>query len=560
MTPEEQLQWLRTPNKSLPALGMVHDQKTGTFIKYDPDRLTKSLQQEILGYLSNPSRTKDGQTHWLSVLTARQMGKSLTSVYGCYPKVAYNPGWDHVTIADTADRAEYLHKRVHYLHERWPAGIRAPTIPNRESRQLTFDRLVGGKMRVLSAETGQVGVGQSPDSFIASECAFWADFAGSMVLINPSILNRDNVLVIFECTPWQANSDWHEHIIEAKKGVGRHRYLFRPFWDGFLNARPWAPEWHMDNEELRLMERYGHLGMTKANLAFRRLVMETDAEIRRHPHLFSVFYPFDDVSCWILGVSSAIPKHALERHIFGATHESENDYVEIYPPHPESVYVIGVDPCGHAARDHAAFQVLELMEDKWIQVAYYSAHTEPGEFSTILDRTGRRYNNARVGVESNGVGQATLVLMKEKQYPNLYHEGPGKPGMTTTSQSLEQMTAWLIDGLLDELELKDKDTVEQCMSYRHDKRIEEGVVSELVRGSPSKRRRDRHHWDKVSALMLAVSLARKTRQRSKRQGDLPAGDNPIHNGQYHFAQQTEAWKNIQRQRLPKKRNAWYGGK
>jgi len=557
MTEQEQLEWLRDPSKSLPAMGMVHDQKTGSFIPYDPDSLTKTLQQEILSYLGDPPRTKDGQTKWLTVLTARQMGKSLTSVYGCYPKVAYNPGWDHVTIADTGDRAEYLHKRVHYLHERWPQGVRAPTIPNRESRQLTFDRMVGGKMRVLSAETGQVGVGQSPDSFIASECAFWADFAGSMVLINPSILNRDNVLVIFECTPWKANSDWHEHVMESKKGNGRHQYLFKPFWDGYLNSRPWDPDAHMDNEEIRLMERYGPLGLSKDNLAFRRLVMDTDAEIRRHPELFSVFYPFDDVSCWILGVSAAIPKHALERHVYTATHESENAYVELHPPHPDSVYVIGVDPCGHAARDHAAFQVLELSEQGWTQVAYYSAHTEPGAFSDELDRVGRRYNNARMAVESNGVGQATLVLLKEKRYPNLYFEAPMKPGITTTSQSLEQMTAWLIDALLDELVLGDKDTVEQLMTYKHDKRIEEGIVAELVRGAPSKRRRDRHHWDKVSALMLAVALARKTRGRSKRTGDLPAGDNPIHTGVYNFERQTEIWKSMQRQQMVKKRDPWY---
>ena len=151
------LHFLQSPSKSLPAFGQVHDQRTGQFVDYDPYRLTKTLQAEILDYLSNPPQTPNGQSKFLTVLTARQMGKSLTAEYGCYPKAAFTPGHDHVCIADTKDRAEYLHKRVHHLHERWPRSVRSRTIPNREARQLTFRPLQGGKMRVLSAETGAVG-------------------------------------------------------------------------------------------------------------------------------------------------------------------------------------------------------------------------------------------------------------------------------------------------------------------------------------------------------------------------------------------------------------------
>ena len=169
---QQVLSFLQSPIKSLPAFGQVHDQRTGQFVKYDPYRLTKTLQAEILEYLSNPPLTNANQAKFLTVLTARQMGKSLTSEYGCYPKAAFTPGHDHVCIADTKDRAEYLHKRVHHLHERWPTKVRSRQIPNREARQLTFRPMEGGKMRVLSAETGAVGIGQSPDTFHASECAF----------------------------------------------------------------------------------------------------------------------------------------------------------------------------------------------------------------------------------------------------------------------------------------------------------------------------------------------------------------------------------------------------
>jgi hypothetical protein len=554
------LAFLRDPLKSLPALGQVHDQQTGQFIKYDPFRLTGLLQYQILEYFSNPPRTDDGQTRFLTILTARQMGKSLVAEYGCYPKAAYNPGWDHVCIADIGDRADYLHRRVHHLHERWPTQLRAPTIPNREARQLTFERKVGGKMRVLSAETGAVGIGQSPDSFHASECAFWADFAGSMVLINPSLANRDNALAVFECTPWRADGDWYDHVLEAKRGMARHAYLFQPFWDGRLNYRRWNDSWSKDLEELRLMEKYGPLGLVWENLAFRRFIMETDVEIRRHPELFGVFYPFDDVTCWTVNATSAIPGHALERHQWTATRETAGPYTELHVPRPEAKYVIGADPCGHAARDHAAFQCLEINEDAWYQVSHYAAHTDPVAFTNQLIKTGLRYNKALIVVERNGVGEAVLSLLRDRGYPNIFYQAPGKPGVATSGTgeySVDKLTSWLIDGLMDELVLEDKDTVSQLCSYKNDKRIEEGAVSELVRGAPSKRRRDRHHWDKVSALMMAIIGARRTPRSGKRKQEFPAGDNPIHSGLYKASDRKAQWAQMQRGQQ-KKGNHWHG--
>lgn len=555
MTPQQQLKWLRSPGQCLPKLGCVHDQQSGQFLPYRADRLTKTLQQQVLEYLDDPPRTDTGQTRFLTVLTARQMGKSLVVEYGCYPKAAYTPGWDHVCIADTNPRADYLHRRVHHLHERWNPALRSPTIPVREMRQLTFETRVGGKMRVLSAETGSVGIGQSPDSFHASECAFWADFGGSMTMIWPSLLNRDHALAVFECTPWRTDSDWYAHCLEAKAGRGRNAYLFAPFWDGVLNSRPWPKDTKPDNHELRLLERYAAAGLTLDHLAFRRFTMEMDAEVRRNPELFDIFYPFDDISCWLINAMSAIPKHAIERHRTPELREPAGVYDELMPPDREGMYVIGADPCGHAARDHAAFQVLDVADGRWTQVATFADHTDPLAFARKLFDTGMRYNKAKIAVESNGVGQAVVSLLREWEYPNLVYEGPNRPGLTTTSQSLDAMTTWLIDALLDELKLYDKQTVEQLMTYRHDKRIEESAQSEIVRGSASRRRRERHHWDKVSALLLAVAAARRSPSRRRVSTDLPAGENPIHAGLYRFSEQTARWKSMQR-KAPKS-DPWY---
>ena len=537
-TPQQILDFLRAPEKSLLKLGQVHDQKTSQFVPYDPTRITHNMQTEILKYFTNPPITTDNQTRFLTLLTARQMGKSLTSEYACYPKAAYNPGWDHVCIADNSDRAEYLHRRVHYLHENWPRQVRSRTVTSRESRQLTFRPSEGGKMRILSAESGAVGIGQSPDSFHASECAFWADFAGSMFLIWPSLINSDKALAIFECTPWEARSDWHEHCLEAKKGTGRHLYKFFPFWDGKLNRRIWQDDWVLENEEINLLNRYKADGLTQENLAFRRFMLTTDAELRRKPELFGVFYPYDDISCWVLAAQAAIPGQALERHREKENVRWRGPYMEYEQPESDAVYVIGVDPCGHASRDHASFQVLKVYDGEWTQVATFAEHREPLSFSQKLMEVGLKYNTATIVVESNGVGQGVLSLLREWEYPRIFFEKRQKPGFTSTAKSLDQTLGWLIDALLDDLELNDEDTIEQLMSYKNDKRIEESAASEIVRGQTNRKRRDRHHWDKVSALQMAIVGARHAPRRYKPNRDAN-GDNVIELRPYTYNEKTE---------------------
>jgi len=509
------LNTLRSPAHALAAFGEVHDQKTGRFVKYNPTAITGRLQLEVLDYMSNPPRLPSGETIFLTLLGYRQAGKSLTTEYAAYCKAAFIPGWDHVCIADNRDRADYLHKRVHYLHQRWPKALKSRSMATRESRQLTFDPLQGGKMRVLSAESGAVGVGQSPDSFHASECHLWSDFNGSMFLINPSLINRREALVVFEATPWERNCAWHEHYVMAKKGAGRHKAVFFPFWDGKLNSRATPKDFQPTNEEVGLLNRYGPQGLTTDNLTFRRFIMDTDPEVRRNPEMFGVMYPFDDISCWIASANSAIPEHALKKHLQADLKPWTGPYQEYEAPQEGAIYAIGVDPSGYAARDHASFQVLKCWRGEWTQVACFAEHIDPLSFTNQLVRTAKRYNKALICVESNGVGQSVLALLDDRDYPNLYYEAKFKAGFTTTSKSLDQATGWVIDALMDELVLNDRDLLQQLQTYKNDKRTEESAAAEILRGSSSNRRRDRHHWDKVSALMMAVVGARYLPVRDK---------------------------------------------
>jgi len=512
------IQLLRQPDLALQKFGQVIDQKTGKFVPYDPYRLTHQLQSTIVAYYSHPPVTSDDQTIFLNVLGYRQGGKSVCGEYAGYVKTAYNPGWDHVCYADVRPRAEYLHGRVHHLHARWPEAVRSPTMHTRESLQLTFDRRIGGKMRVLSADKGFEGVGQSPDSLHASEVFVWKDMATSYSFLLPSMINRDHALWLTESTPGNAGSDWHDHYRAGKWHTDRFRSVFFPFWDGVLNTRPWPEGEVPTNEELRLIEKYGRKGLSLDNLAFRRLMLSSDTEIRRRPELFGMYYPFDDVTCWVSQGSSAIPSHALDRHLKGDLVEWKygDDYVEYLSPNPNATYVIGVDPSGYAARDHVAFQVLEVWSDAIIQAATFAAHRNPIDAWRSIQHAGYRYNKALLGIESNGVGQGILTLADSQEYPNVLELKVGNPGIAVGPHNIEQLTAQLIDALMDRLILYDSDLVDQLGTYKGDKATEQTARAEMLGRIARGGRRDRHHWDKVSALMMAVETVKyaPTRIRS----------------------------------------------
>tara|TARA_R110000744_G_scaffold46578_13_gene102991 strand:+ start:2159 stop:3862 length:1704 start_codon:yes stop_codon:yes gene_type:complete len=519
----EALEALSDPAISLRAYAQIIDQKTGQEHIFDPFAITDRLQETVVSYYSDPPETALGQTKWLTLLGYRQAGKSLTSELCGYVKAAYTPGHDHVCIADNRDRAEYLHRRIHLTHSRWPEPVRSATVPNREVRQLTFQH--GGKMRVLSGESGAVGIGQSPDSFHGSELPYWRNAGHQFSMIYPSMINRDHSQVLLESTPAPMSEPsaewWRDHCRDAKLGRGRWAYAFFPFWDGVLNRRPWPEGQKLTLEEMKMMEKFGHLGLAKDNLQFRRLMIETDAEIRRNPDLFKVYYPFDDISCWIASVGSVFHSTLLKKHQESLLIPWKAPYMEYEQPEGGAVYSIGVDPAGYAARDHAAFQVLKIYDGEWTQVAVYGGITDPLIFAKKINEVGRKYNNALVAVESNGVGVATLALLDELNYPNLYYEKAYKPGIAATAKSVTMMLAYLQDALKDELILRDEDTVGQLGSYREDKRTERSALSEILHSGKTGKRRDRHHWDKISALQIACLAARNCPRRYK--NDTPEG-------------------------------------
>ena len=549
---DDLIRQLRDPRVTVPEFCSVVDQRTEDIIQYDADRVCPRLQHSILAFMGDTPRDSDGMTQWLIVNASRQTTKSTTTALAMANLAEYTPGAFAAIIADKKERAEDLFRAIDISYEYKPEEVKYPTIANRESRQLTFTHK--GKIRTLAANQENVGIGRGASYLHMSELPFWNDPADVWFKMGPAFRTRENAVIVMESTPApmsEPGAEWYRDMCaEARKGHGRFKFLFVPFYESKLNERNWHPSWKPDSTELKLLEKYGPpTGLE--NLAFRRRVMEEDKLIRRYPELFFVFYPVNSITCWQQPGGGAIPAHVLEKHLEGEMvlwDPPDNMYMEYEPPKADAIYVIGVDPAGFGSGDQASFQVLELWADEWKQVATFSSsEASPPEVARHVLDAAKRYNDAEVVVENNGVGAGVLSILelasdyngvvlvdqsgveRRFQLKNLYYHKRGSarsaPGIPASKRTNSEAMAAMIDALMDRLTLKDAETVEQLRSYRRDKELEDSEKFKLLQpGKTGRGRRSKHHWDRISALLWACLVARdlpvRYKPKTKEQAEL----------------------------------------
>jgi hypothetical protein len=449
-------------------------------------------------------------------------------------------------MADKKERAEDLFTAITFSQNNADLAVRVPTIPNRESRQLTYYH--GGKIRTLTVGSDNVGIGRAVGALHWSEVPFCSRAALTWNGMYPALANRREGVVLLESTPAQMTEPgaefYRDTCAEARRGsVGgnagedkyRSRWLFHfsPFYSSRLNERPWGKSWILDKTEQDLLDRFGPGGKAQAraweglplsspgdvryltleNLAFRREVLSMDQMVRRNPALFKVFYPTDPVSCWQRQGGAAIPQHcldAVERRSGvlvpwtpGAT------YMEFSAPTEGAQYVLCADPAGWMGGDQSSFHIIEVWADLWKVVATFSSNMhDPHSVAGEIIRVASRYNNAYTIVENTGVGGATIALLeaahREGRLLRLHYETIGnldKPGVPAQGR-LDKALASLLDGCLDKLQIYDLETWDQLNTYRRDKKVQDGEQRNILRpGETGARKRAKHHWDRISALM-----------------------------------------------------------
>jgi hypothetical protein len=540
---------------TMAAYGTVLNQSTSELERYDIKGVAPSLATQLFDFWTDPPRTEEGHKCWPLVVASRQSTKSYVNASCAYLQTAFNPGQTGGILADKRERADDLFKYINWTHYNLPPELR-PTVSGNPNRKLSFTRdgRPSGSLATFSLDADNQGIGRSWDAAVLSEVPFMRAAENQWYVMEPAFVNRKEAMMCMESTPAplsEPSAEFFRDICFETMGdqTGRFRFIFMPFYRSKLNERIWRKDWKPTPEEINWLRRYGPRGndpvsapgapyLTLENLAFRRHMMKTNPRLRRDPQLFWVFYPMDPVSCWQHKGSGSLPLQAisnLEEQIRIPWNPDEEGLQIYEEPQPDHQYVIGVDPSGFGAGDQASIQVLSVFEEEVTQVAEFSSRTaDPLLVARVTCELAGAYNDAMVVVENNGVGLGVLsqlVLadsnyatlpnregdMQEYHIKNLYYHAFGKPGVPATRKTNAQAMSRMIDYMLDKkLRIRGDLTFAQISSYRRDKEVVESETFKILRPGENQRgRREKHHWDRVSALLWACWFATQMPTRFK---------------------------------------------
>ena len=137
-------------------------------------------------------------------------------------------------------------------------------------------------------------------------------------------------------------------------------------------------------------------------------------------------------------------------------------------------YVGFADVAEGVGGDESALVVFDWQTGE--QVAEVSGNIAPDDFSLLIVNLAKEYNNAYLGVESNAVGQAVVLKVKELGYRQ--YEQAGKLGWRTTASSKGLMIAKLDEVIRKgSIRLVSSKAMEQCLSFVRDEKGKMGAAA-----------------------------------------------------------------------------------
>jgi len=339
-------------------------------------------QREIIEAITNNRR--------VTVNTSRQAGKTTTAVAVILHYVLFN---DHKTVAllaNKGDAAREILDRIKIAYEALPKWLQQGVIEWNKG-PVEFEN---GCKIIAGATSSSAIRGKSISFLYIDETAFvenWDEFFASVF---PTISSGKTTKILFTSTPNGLN-----HFYKTCEGAkdGRNGYIFIevPWYEVPERDEKWK------EETLQAMD-----------------------------HDYQKFA--QEFECQFLGSSGTLIEGSKLKTLVIKEPVAEKQNLRIFDyPDKSKTYIVVVDVSRGKGLDYSAFQVIDVSQMPYKQVAAYRDNMiTPIDYAEILHSVIKMYNEAYTLIEVNDIGeQVSEILHYDYEVETLlFTESAGRSG------------------------------------------------------------------------------------------------------------------------------------
>ena len=362
------------------------------------------------------------------ILKARQVGITTVICALFFHETVTRPNTASVIVAHDRESTELIFRIVQLFWRRLPRAMKDKAgDPHFASRREFFWPMLNSQFYIGAAGAVTFGRGQTINNLHCCEFAFWPKA-------------EESIATLLESVP----ADGRVVIESTANGIGNHFHtMWRAAVDGESQFKPHFFPWFREPQYRLAGDALGELQQDEQALRSQGLDDEQirwrrgrQREIRDR---FAQEYPEDDVTCFLTSGRCVFETQALRLLLQAIAEEPPprrvgsldrgEDKMPLAPAHllawkyPQEgrQYVIGADVGeGLPGGDASVAEVLDRETGE--QVAELHGRVPPDRFGHMLDRMGRWYKYATIGVERNNHGHSTLNTLRNVcRYPRLYY-------------------------------------------------------------------------------------------------------------------------------------------
>tara|TARA_Y100000310_G_scaffold114582_1_gene113058 strand:- start:991 stop:2622 length:1632 start_codon:yes stop_codon:yes gene_type:complete len=323
-----------------------------------------------------------GKERFSIILKSRQLGMStLGAAYATWLAI-FQRDKNILVIATKLSVAQNFISKVKTMLRSLPSWIIMPETITNNKQLLEFSN--GSSIKAIPT-SDDAGRSEALSLLIIDEAAFVRNFDELWMGLYPTISTGGRVIIL--STPNGVGGQYYKLYTDAEAGLNEFTPLKLP-WDV-----------HPERDTAWFKE-------TTKNLSNRQIAQEYLCDFASSGE---TFLSSNDIEYIRESIRPPRERVGSDRCV----------WIWEYPLSAHS-YIMSADISRGDAKDYSAFHILDITTGEC--VAEYKGKIPPDRFGELLAEFGRKYNNALMCPENNSYGYATIVKLKELQYPNIYYK------------------------------------------------------------------------------------------------------------------------------------------